>query len=184
MKDAVKELSEWDPEEEVDADDLFGDAQSDEDAQENGDHHDDKSSGDRATISAGVKDQALKVLRRIPQSVHVVVKQRLEKLRHLPKKELSSSTRTCLDAVLKHIRNVSELIDESAEGMYMGDLELCLKKAGEARAVTIEIVEAVLQPFEELTGSLTDEESQEDKYVKRALEWIRQVDTKPMDENS
>jgi len=61
--------------------------------------------------------------------------------------------------------------------MYMGDSELCLKKAGEARALTIELVEAALEPWDETRSSSANSETQEDKFIKRALEWIRQVDT-------
>lgn len=184
MKDAVKELSDWDPEEDVDADDIFGDAQSDDgspDISEGAEKHD---SAHRATISAGAKDQALKVLSRIPQSVHVVVKQRLGKMGSASTVALSPSTRESLELILERIRDVSELIDESAEGMYMGDLEACLKKAGQARAETVEIVQSVLQPFPEAVASVPDAESQEDKYIKRALEWIRQVNTEPVRNDS
>ena len=184
MKDAVKELSDWDPEEEVDADDIFGDAQSDDNRPELSGADEEQNSVDRATIIAGVKDQALKVLSRIPQSVHVVIKQRLGKMGSAPTTSLSPSTRESLDMMLNRIRNVSELIDESAEGMYVGDLEACLKKAGEARAETIEIVQSVLQPFPEAVATVPVAESQEDKYIKRALEWIRQVDTEPMRNDS
>ena len=181
MKDAVKELQEWDPAEELDDADFFGDVGSDDEddagATTNGEPGR-PADGDRVTISAGVKDQALKVLSRIPQSVHVVVRQRLEKLQQIPDSIISPDARTRLNDLLVRTRTVSELIDESAEGMYMGDLELCLKKAGEARALTIEIIEGVLEPFEEASSqSDVREETQQDKYVKRALEWIRQVDT-------
>lgn len=177
MKDAVKELQEWDPEEEVD-DDLFGEEQSDDDEPQTVDENKD-TTDDRATISAGVKDQALKVLSRIPQSVHVLVKQRLDKFHPPSSIELSATTRKSLEDILTGTRRISDMIDESAEGMYMGDLELCLKKAGEARALTIEIVQAALEPWGEAKSG-TDtarSETQEDKFIKRALEWIRQVDT-------
>jgi hypothetical protein len=171
MKDAVKELQEWDPEEEVD-DDLFGDATEDDQDPDNG-KDDDK---DRATISAGVRDQALKVLSRIPQSVHVLVKQRLEKLRPPTTAPLSEATRNKLEAILAGTRRISDMIDESAEGMYMGDPELCLKKAGEARALTIGIVELGLNPLDGEAAS-DRSQTQEDKFVQRALDWIRQVET-------
>lgn len=177
MKDAVKEFSEWDPEEEADAHDIFGDAHSDQESADTSEEADQQDSANRATISAGVRDQALKVLTRIPQSVHVVIKQRLAKMGSVRNVALSLSTRKSLDLMLQRIRNVSELIDESAEGMYMGDSEACLKKAGEARAETIEIVQSVLQPFQEADAGVADAASQEDKYIRRALEWIRQVDT-------
>ncbi|KAK5251875.1 hypothetical protein LTR40_011334, partial [Exophiala xenobiotica] len=171
MKDAVKEFEEWDPEENLDEDDPFGESLSDD---EHNDESDEADDSDRAAISAGVKEQALKVLHRIPQSIHVVIKQRLEKIDTT--KPASSTHMTQLDTILKQSRHISELIDESAEGMYLGDLELCLKKAGEARALTIEVVESVIQPFAKV-GSADVAESKEDKYVRRALEWIQQVDT-------
>jgi len=165
MKDAVKELEEWDPEEDVDDNDLFGDESSDNEAPASSSEttHDD----DRAAISAGVKVQALKVLSRIPQSIHVVIKQRLEK--RINDQQISGNETARLGTILKQTRQISELIDESAEGMYMGDLESCLKKAGKARAITIQVVESVSQSASEI-------ETKEDKYVKRALEWIQQVD--------
>jgi hypothetical protein len=176
MKDAVKELQEWDPEDDlVFGDDLLGTDGSDDDAFDGPANQD--PSDDRAAISAGVKEQALKVLNRIPQSIHVVIKQRLEKL---PASTSSNPTVVAkLDNVLKRTRTISELIDESAEGMYLGDLELCLKKAGEARATTIEVVESVLQPWIDATSppiTAAPTDSNEDKYIQRALEWIRQVD--------
>lgn len=171
MKDAVKELQDWDPEEEVD-EDLFGDAISDEGSHEETDVEK-ESDSDRAAISAGVKDQALKVLSRIPQSIHVVIKQRLEKNPFSPEVP-ASVLKNKLDTVLQQTRTISELIDESAEGMYLGNLELCLKKAGEARALTIEVVEAVIKPRNDVKNI---EPTPEDKYIQRALDWIRQVDT-------
>jgi len=176
MKDAVKELEDWDPEEEVDDNDFFGDALSDEDEHVANDQHN-PSGDDRATISAGVKDQALKVLNRIPQSVHVLLKQRLDKFHPPPSSILPASTKRRLERVLEGTRQISDIIDESAEGMYMGDPELCLKKAGEARALTIEIMELAANPLDDAARDIQRTETQEDKFMKRALEWIRQVDT-------
>ncbi|KIW66693.1 hypothetical protein PV04_06001 [Phialophora macrospora] len=170
MKDAVKELEEWDPEDDVVDDDLLGATHSDDDTLDDTDTKD--PSSDRAAISAGVKEQAMKVLNRIPQSVHVVIKQRLEKL---PADEVHAAPYASrLDMLLTRTRHISELIDESAEGMYLGDLELCLKKAGEARAITIEVVESVIKPILQTHDTVI--ETKEDKYIERALEWIRQVD--------
>ncbi|OAL38378.1 hypothetical protein AYO20_02437 [Fonsecaea nubica] len=172
MKDAVKELEDWDPEDDIEEHDPFGLGHSDH--EESDDVNDDERDNDRAAISTGVKEQALKVLNRIPQSIHVVIKQRLEKI---PRdKTNSASQMSQMDTLLKRIRHVSELIDESAEGMYLGNPELCLKKAGEARALTIEVVESVLQPIEEPDVKKSTAETKEDKYVQRALEWIQKVD--------
>lgn len=175
MKDAVQELQEWDPEEDVD-EDIFGDAESDD---EIGDKFTDKTKNpDQATIAAGVKEQALKVLSRIPQSIHVVVKQRLAKMPaalRSGEQELTSEQKITLNNVTTDARLISECIDESAEAMYMGDPELCLKKAGEARALTINVVEMAVPPWQTRTD--VQEETKEDDFIKRALLWIQQVDT-------
>lgn len=175
MKDAVQELQEWDPDEDVD-EDIFGDADSDEDEQPTT-YTNKANDRDQATIAAGVKDQAVKVLSRIPQSVHVVVKQRLAKMPAKVKtgeQPLDPKHKEILDNIIRNVRNISENIDESAEGIYMGNPELCLKKAGEARALTIEVVESVLSPWEALSAGV--EPTKEDTFVKRALTWIQQVD--------
>lgn len=175
MKDAVQELQEWDPEEEDD--DIFGDASSD-DGDVAPDSADTKNE-EEAKLAADMKDQVLKVLTRIPQSIHVVVKQRLTKLppalisdgRRLEQKHIE-----VINKIVKHARTVSELIDESAEALYMANPKLCSKKAGEARALTIEIVESVVPPWQ--SAAQDSEPTKEDTYIKRALLWIEQVDIK------
>ena len=155
---------------------MFGDRYSDPGSEN------EKSASDgtsvTATIKAGVKSEALKVLARIPQSVHVVIKQRLERLP--PIHDLSSKQKAAIEQMLRYHRQVSECIDESAESIYMGDLEGCLKKAGEARQITISIVEAVYPPWYNVPHQAPkSQESKEDRYIHRALDWIRQVDTSP-----
>ena len=182
MKDAVKELEEWDPKDDIDDDDPFDEADSEDEHASKMDHA--NGADDRATISAGVKEQALRVLNRIPQSIHVVVKQRLAKFRPPKDEPLREQTRETLEYIVISTRRVSEMLDEAAEGMYLGDSELCLKKAGEARALTIDIVEKVALPLDgrTVTTSASNEgqpQTTEDKYVQRALQWIRQVDTTP-----
>lgn len=176
MKDAVKELQEWDPNEDIDADDPFNEAASGDDDDDSGDVAIAEEPNHRATISAGVKEQALRVLSRIPQSIHVVVKQRLEKFKPTDDGTLPARTRETLDYIVTSTRTISDMLDEAAEGMYLGDPELCLKKAGSARALTIEVVERVARPLDASPG-VGSSGTPEDKYVERALEWIRQVDT-------
>ncbi|KAK5105146.1 hypothetical protein LTS08_001420 [Lithohypha guttulata] len=173
MKDAVQELQDWDPEEDVD-EDVFGLAGSD-DEEDSSTFTGKGKDKDQATIAAGVKDQVSKVLSRVPQSIHVVVKQRLAKMPANVRrgdKELSSKDKQTLNSITKNVRNISECIDESVEAMYMGNPELCLKKAGEARALTIEVVVSVVPPWESPTPGT--EPTKEDMFIKRALAWIEQ----------
>lgn len=180
MKDAVKELEEWDPNDDFDDDDPFDEAGSDEDDEKTSVHDaDTDEKSHKATISAGVKEQALRVLSRIPQSIHVVVKQRLEKFKPPSDSILPKATRETLEYTVTSSRTISDMLDEAAEGMYLGDPELCLKKAGEARALTIEVVERFARPLgvTPTTDQTDQDQIPEDKYIQRALEWIRQVDT-------
>lgn len=172
MKDAVQELQEWDPEELVD-DNLFGESLSDEDNAE--DSRAGVKDGDEVTVAAGVKEQALKVLQRIPQSIHVLIKQRLAQLSQIEPTILSQQSKV-LNLVLGNVRRISESIDESAEAVYMGNPELCLKKAGEARAIAIDTIQAVVKPWQGTNG-FAQSETKQDIYMQRALIWIQQVDT-------
>lgn len=169
MKDAVQELQEWDPEELVD-DDLFGEGLSDDGSATSPSAE--VRDADEVTVAAGVKEQALKVLQRIPQSIHVLIKQRLAQLSQIEPTTVARHTKT-LDLVLKNVRRISESIDESAEAVYMGNPELCLKKAGEARAIAIDTIQAVVKPWQ---GTNDATETKQDIYIQRALTWIQQVD--------
>jgi hypothetical protein len=171
MRDAVAELEEWDPEEEV-GDDPFGldayDEENEKPDPPNADSSDEPNN--RAILQSGVKSEALKVLTRIPQSIHVVLKQRLS-ASHLPEPStMSPPQRATLDTLISHTQQISSTIDESAEALYMGDLERCLKLSGEARSLAIEVVESVREGWVPGGGV-----SKEDVYVARALEWVKRV---------
>jgi len=182
MKDAVKELQEYDLEEDdEDGEGEDGSGFFDDGREELRHATDQRGTPDAsATIKAGVKAEALKVLTRVPQSMHVVVKQRLAKLAGVA--ELSTAQRETVDAVLAKARQISECIDECAENMYMGDLEGCLKRAGQARQMMIEVVESVRGPWTRPEQNREDgaADTKEDLYIRRALEWVRQVEPSPV----
>lgn len=198
IKDAVEELGEWDPEEDG-VDGLFG-----EDTLQN-DH-----AGDEAEeVSAAAekaKASVMRVLTRVPQSLHVVVKQRLRKWRWESPSSRdsfdgkvsetggpSSSDHEHLlldqyvtaDYVLRGIQEVSETVDEMAEALYMGQLSRSGKLVNDVWRATVDVVAAVRNPNEYHTthGSGIDtaeeqKETSEDKYIRRALDWIKLVEPK------
>lgn len=198
IKDAVEELGDWDPEEDG-IDGLFGeDAQQDENAGEQGEE------GSAAADKA--KASAMTVVSRVPQSLHVVVKQRLRKwewsLGELGTRSNTVAAHTgqpssphhnsrqaeqgaTVDEVLRGMKQVSETVDEMAEALYMGQLTRSGRLIKEVWKATVEVVEAVRNPVEKLanggTGSnVGHEETQtaEDKYIRRALDWIKVVEPK------
>ena len=198
IKDAVEELEEWDPEEDG-VDGLFG-----EDALQN-DH-----AGDEAEeVSAGpeiTKASVMRVLTRVPQSLHVVVKQRLRKWRWgSPSSRDSFDGKTSetggtssdhdyqllrdqhvtADHVLRGMQEVSETVDEMAEALYMGQLIRSGKLVNDVWKATVDVVAAVRNSNEYHTthGNGIDvaeeqKETSEDKYIRRALDWIKLVEPK------
>jgi Grap2 and cyclin-D-interacting len=199
IKDAVEELGEWDPEEDG-VDGLFGDdAQQDDNAGEEGE--------EASELIEKAKAGMMKVLTRVPQSLHVVVKQRLRKMnwdvtdstRPTGMKPsdivMSSSTdqdgdgRAAQDATVDHVlrgmQHVSETVDEMAEALYMGQLNRSGKLVKDVWKATVEVVKSVMSPLKahpkngNVNGTGEEQaEKAEDKYIRRALDWINVVEPK------
>jgi hypothetical protein len=188
IKDAVEELEEWDPEEDG-VDELFG-----EDALQN--NH----TGDEAEeVSAAAeitKASVMRVLTRVPQSLHVVVKQRLRKWQWESPSSRDSSPSdhdyqllldryVTADHVLRGMQEVSETVDEMAEALYMGQLSRSDKLVNDVWKATVDVVAAVRNSNEcrATRGSGIDvaeekKETSEDKYIRRAFDWIKLVEPK------
>jgi hypothetical protein len=198
IKDAVEELREWDPEEDG-VDGLFGDdAQQTDDAGEEGE--------EASALAEKAKTSAMKVLTRVPQSLHVVVKQRLRKMTwditdsKVPigmkpsDASISSSTDqdnhgqaargVTVDRVLGGMQLISETVDEMAEALYTGQLKRSGKLVNDVWKATVEVVESATGSGGDhpKRGNANDNEEQrentEDKYIRRALDWIKVVEPK------
>jgi hypothetical protein len=199
IKDAVEELGEWDPEEDG-VDGLFG-----EGALQN-DH-----AGDEAEeVSAAAeiaKASVMRVLTRVPQSLHVVVKQRLRKWQwESPSSrdsfggkasetggpsssdqeyQLLRDQYVTADHVLRGMQEVSETVDEMAEALYTGQLRRSGELVNDVWKATVDVVAAVRNPNDYHTthgggADITEErkEAIEDKYIRRAFDWIKLVEPK------
>lgn len=199
IKDAVEELGEWDPEEDG-VDGLFGDdAQQNDNAGEEGE--------EASELIEKAKAGTMKVLTRVPQSLHVVVKQRLRKINwdvtdstgptgtKPSDNAMSSSTdqdgdgRAAQDATVDHVlrgmQHVSETVDEMAEALYMGQLNRSGKLVKDVWKATVEVVESVMSPLKAHpkngnVNGIGEEQAEkaEDKYIRRALDWIKVVEPK------
>jgi Grap2 and cyclin-D-interacting len=222
IKDAVKEIEDWDPEEEEDEeddtdDDSFLAAEShapnpNNNAEKPGDTPDKKTQEMKQ-----VQQASLKILTRIPQSLHVVLHQRLKK--GLPP-DPTTAHRLILDKLLTNMEQTSTCVDDVAERMYTHDALGAILTMEKVRGLVIEIVESVLNGWDSLPAptssastaaearkkpskqgegrevggrspdahretaaaaaaadakAATTTETKEDRYVKRALEWIKGV---------
>jgi hypothetical protein len=198
IQDAVEELGDWDPEEDG-VDGLFG-----EEAQKQDD------TGEETEEPLGAAEKAklssMKVLTRVPQSLHVVVKQRLrkwnwnsEKSSSAPSEKASDMGRpssdhgdyqlrvqgATADEVLSGMQCVSETVDEMAEALYMGELIRSGRLVKDVWKATVEVVEAVrssAQDHGRHRSGDTDAgghlETSEDRYIQRAFDWIKSVEPK------
>ncbi len=170
IKDAVRELQDWDPEDEEDLNELFNDAldnHSDEDDDDTpngmpGDEEVTAKADPKAVLE--FKTSALRVLTRVPQSVHVVMKQRLQKWRTPQMDAVREDQRKIVDNALERLESISETVDETVETLYMRDLPECERLLHRVWELTVRVVEGVVQPWDSHPGG-TDAKTKEDRYI-------------------
>lgn len=92
---------------------------------------------------------------------------------------------TTVDHVLRGMQLVSETVDEMAEALYMGQLNRSGKLVKDVWTATVEVVESVMSPVENHPkngkgNNIGEEQAEqaEDKYIRRALDWIKVVEPK------
>ena len=207
IKDAVKEIEEWDPEDDDDDDDneehgFFNDKQDTPPSPP-------KDPPEMSPISTPssqptqdlnkLRSAVLKTLTRIPQSLHVVIAQRLKKgLPPSSPSPINPKHLLILDTLLSQISQTSTCIDDVAERLYTHDALGAILTVETARAYVVEIVESVRRGWHvKLTrasvgdvdgaraeGGGGEEETKEDRYIARALEWIQSVSTTTIPQNA
>ena len=160
IEDAIKELEEWDPDED---DDPFGDIGSDGEDGDEADH-----SADESEATREQKTETLKVFQRVPQCIHVIVKSRLQK--EFPPSPTLKQLEN-LDRLVTSLETASEAVDDAAGAFYDHDLFSAKVFTDKVKARTTEAVDCVLQPW----NLDTEEATKEDRYIQRARDWIQAV---------
>lgn len=171
VKDAVEELEEWEPGE--DEDGYGGLIESDEDDSQN--LTDGQADKESTAELASCRVKALAVLRRIPMSLHAVIKNRLQ--RTLPA-DLGNQDVKKLETILEQYKLISSAIDDAAGTLYEGDIERSQRHVHNAKMMTVDIVESLLHPWRPASDrrqidSAANSQSKEDRYMQRALDWIK-----------
>ncbi|KKY17479.1 hypothetical protein UCRPC4_g05540 [Phaeomoniella chlamydospora] len=162
IQDAINELEEWEPERKDD--DLFSDAGSDDEQDADGDLDEEEAAELKAQ-----KEQSLKVFRRVPQSIHVIIRSRLQK--RFPPEPTTKQIQN-LDRLVSSLETASEAIDEAAGALYEHDVFLAKTYTDKVKARTIDAVDCVLDPWDECSTAEIIE-TKDDKYIKRARDWIQ-----------
>ncbi|KAL9105653.1 MAG: hypothetical protein Q9227_009202 [Pyrenula ochraceoflavens] len=168
VQDAVKELEEWDPD--LDDDDFEG---SDSEHAEDDDLGRDERS-DNGNLLAQ-KDSAVKVLKKVPICMHVVLKNRLHKKTG---ETVSEGRAQFLDKALGKFRRISETVDEAVGTLQEGDTTSCASNTKSAQEMTLDLLESMLKSKETgRTGSGIDVNGldREDKYVMKARDFMEAV---------
>lgn len=165
VQDAIKELEEWDPSLDED-EDAFGDLLSDdeEDAKENSNNSEPKAVAEVQEQ----KQRSLKILNRIPQCIHVIIKNRLQK--GMPSAPSDLELRN-LEKLQDRLQSISETVDEIVGALYESAVDQADEHSRNAKALTLDAVKLVLEPWS-VGEEKKAEPTKEDKYMHRAKEWI------------
>ena len=167
VRDAVKELEDWEPDADDENDGAFGDSEDSEDERGN---YENKGSEEAKLLAH--KETTLEVLRRIPMCMHVALKYRLEKGTW---DESGSTQAQLLDEVLSKHRSISETVDEAVGTLQEGDMDACRVHTKSSQRVTLDLVELLLSVGSAREKGGREDVSKEDRYVLKAREWIRTV---------
>lgn len=171
VKDAVKELEEWEPGEDEDGFQELIESDEEENEAEADEHVD----GEQHAALNKCKEEVLAVLRRIPMTLHVIIKNRLQK--GLPV-EFEKQHVEKLNTVLEQYKRISDTVDEAAGTLYEGDMKQSLRHVQDAKQMTVDVAESLLHPWtfagnQGQLNSAANGPSKEDRYVQKALEWIK-----------
>ncbi|KAK2737326.1 hypothetical protein FQN55_001164 [Onygenales sp. PD_40] len=191
VRDGIRELQDWDPEEEGaggDGDDGFFDDDDDEDEDEE-DEDDNEKTKPTPEILHAEKSHMLRLLTPLAQIYPAIISQRLKKT----SSALTTSTPLCpssvsqLDRLLPHLRELPNLLDEAAGSLYEHDLDNAVEYTVRLRRTAFMAAEVMRVPLSggssgagakegEQGGKNGEEKVVEDKFPKWADTWKNVVE--------
>ncbi|OJD21583.1 hypothetical protein ACJ73_07078 [Blastomyces percursus] len=198
VKDGIRELEEWDPEEagDDDEDDLFwedGDNLESK-GKENKNESNDESSDDEETASSvanlqSEKSNLLRLLNPIAQIYPAIISHRLksktspssstsndQKQNQQRKPTLSSAQISQLNRLLQHLKELPNLVDEAAGSLYDYDIDNATVYAKKLCKCAFSAAEVARTPFIENSNGEKEIADEEDKFPKWADTWMRVID--------
>lgn len=171
VRDGIKELEEWDPEESDDDDWGLVDDLTDATKEEK-DENDDEDREEMVAMLSGEKKDLLRLLTPIAKLYTAVTTQRLKPLRQQPILPKYASN---LDKLMDNLKQIPDLVDEAAGSLYEHDIQAVASYTSKLKSCAISTVEIVKKPWYPETGVNAKTDGQveaEDKFSKWATVWL------------
>lgn len=170
VRDGIKELEEWDPEESDDDDWGLVDDLADETKEEK-DEDDGEDREEVVAMLAGEKKELLRLLTPIAKLYTAITSQRLKPLKQQP---IPSKYASNLDKLMDNLKQIPDLVDEAAGSLYEHDTQAVASYTSKLKNCAISTMEMVRQPWYPETGANTKTGGQvEDKFTKWATVWLK-----------
>ncbi|PWY64754.1 hypothetical protein BO70DRAFT_192290 [Aspergillus heteromorphus CBS 117.55] len=162
VRDAVREIEEWDPDEE--GDEFFDELLSDDEK------NDDESDGtdddeDTAALHAQ-KKSTLRLLKPLSQIYSAIIAYRLKKA----PQNLTIIDR--LESLMDHLQNIPGYVDEIAGALYEADLERSVQFLSKAKSCAVKAVDLAALPWDVVDGAESQQEK-EDKFTVWSQTWSK-----------
>ncbi|EGD89440.1 hypothetical protein H112_03062 [Trichophyton rubrum D6] len=172
VRDGIKELEEWNPEESDDDDWGLVDDLADETKEEK-DEDDEEDREEMVAMLSGEKKDLLRLLTPIAKLYTAVTTQRLKPLRQYPILPKYASN---LDKLMDNLKQIPDLVDEAAGSLYEHDIQAVASYTSKLKSGAISTVEIVKKPWYPEIGVNTNTDGQaetEDKFSKWATVWLK-----------
>ncbi|EZF36298.1 hypothetical protein H109_02184 [Trichophyton interdigitale MR816] len=172
VRDGIKELEEWDPEESDDDDWGLVDDLADETKEEN-DEDDGEDREEVVAMLAGEKKELLRLLTPIAKLYTAITTQRLKPLKQQP---ILSKYASNLDKLVDNLKQIPDLVDEAAGSLYEHDTQAVASYTSNLKNCAISTMEMVRKPWHHETGVNAKTDGQvesEDKFTKWATVWLK-----------
>jgi hypothetical protein len=179
VKDAIRELEEWDPEDE-DGDDGFGDLLGEDDDLDETPTGKDASEDDAARDIEGLQEQkkyALRIFKPISQIYSTIVANRLKKTTIASNPSAPSPYIHKINDLTSNLQEIPDIIDEAVGTLYDSDLKGTAKFVEDAKKRAVNALE--ISAFAWDKDAENPEKASEqtgDKFAEWARTWIRVVD--------
>lgn len=169
VRDAIRELREWDPAEDDDDDDGFwgddGGEAGKADTVDDEDEDEDEEDEEECKRLQDEKQHMLRILSPVAQAYPAIISHRLK---HVGEPSTASTLGAELDSLLSCLRDIPDLTDEAAGSLY----EANIPSAAEYTEKTLDRAIAAVTVTRDMTGV---ENGDDDRFSKWATVWLNVV---------